>query len=262
MSDSVSAKGASQGGTGTSTPTTSTSTTGGQMVIKCLEREGVDGSRILVARDGVHLHRYVGVMGKAEARRQLHLDPDRPTAVYAGQFYPWKGVDRLVEAAELVPDLQLVLVGGDQHNNPRIAELVERHAPGRVVRAGIVPHVHVPIFQSAADIIALPNSGREEISARYTSPLKLFEAMAARRPIVASDLPSLREVLTHDRNAHLVEPDSAEALAEGMQALLDDEPRGARLAQQAWVDVQPYDWAERGRRVAAFLRDRLAVGMS
>ena len=58
---------------------------------------------------------------------------------------------------------------------------------------------------SEADVLALPNPS-SAISREFTSPLKLFEYMASGRPIVASDLPSLREVLADGRNALLVEP--------------------------------------------------------
>jgi glycosyltransferase involved in cell wall biosynthesis len=129
-----------------------------------------------------------------------------------------------------------------------------------VILTGPVPHPDVPFYLAAADVLALPNTATEEISARYTSPLKLFEAMAAERAIVASDVPSLREVLEDDVNAALAPADDAEAWSRVLNDLLDDEPRRERLAARARQDVEPYDWGERGRRVAWFLRERLAVG--
>jgi glycosyltransferase involved in cell wall biosynthesis len=219
---------------------------------------GVDGSAILVARDGVHLSRFAGLPDAVTARRHLHL-PERPTIVYAGQLYPWKGVDTLIEAMAHLPEAQLLVVGGDAQHLPRVVGLAQRVAPGRVHFAGTVPHAAVPFHLSGGDVIALPNSGREEISARFTSPLKLFEAMASRRPIVASDLPSLREVLGHDRDAVLVAPDDPAALAAGIAALLADPARGRRLAAAAREEVSGFDWSERGRAVATFLRRRLTV---
>jgi glycosyltransferase involved in cell wall biosynthesis len=184
--------------------------------------------------------------------RQSHL------LVYAGQLYPWKGVDVLVESLASLRDVQLVIVGGDKRNLPRMRALADEHAPGRVHFAGPVPHFVVPRYLAAADAIILPNSGNEEISQRYTSPLKLFEAMAARRPIVASDLPSLREVLRDGENARLFKADDAPALARGIRDVLDN-ASSAELAQQAAQDVTAFSWARRGTAVARFLRDRLAV---
>ncbi len=98
----------------------------------------------------------------------------------------------------------------------------------------------------------LPNPA-SAISTRFTSPLKLFEYMAAGRPIVASDLPSIREVLRHEQNALLVEPGDAAALAAGVRRLLDDRPLADRLAQAAVTDVASYSWDRRAERLETLL---------
>lgn len=224
-----------------------------------LVKDGMDPSNILVARDGVHLGRFESIPDVMEARHHLALE-DRPTVVYAGQLYEWKGVDALVQAVGRLPGVQLLIVGGDHQNLPRVEALSQQHAPGRVIFTGHVPHQAVPFYLAAGDVIALPNSAREVISRKYTSPLKLFEAMASRRPIVASDLPSLREVLRHNSNAYLVAPDDPPALAEGIDHLLQNEALRTRLSEQANADVQPFSWSERGKLVAKFLRDQLVVG--
>lgn len=220
---------------------------------------GLEPERILTAHDGVELRRFEGLHEATTARREIGIPVDVPTVVYSGQLYPWKGVDALVEAVGRCHEVQLLVVGGLGQDLARVKKLGERLAPGRVVFTGTVPHGHVPFYLSAADILAIPNSGRETISSRYTSPLKLFEAMASRRPVLASDLPSLREVLTHDHNAHLVTADDIESIAAGIRALLDDDVRARRLADQAAEDVVDYDWTTRGRRVSDFLRKRLEV---
>jgi glycosyltransferase involved in cell wall biosynthesis len=220
---------------------------------------GVDSRAVLLARDGVHLSRYAELPAAPVARQHLGL-PERPTVVYAGQLYPWKGVDTLVRALVGLPEAQLLIVGGEKELLFRMVDRARELVPGRCHFTGNVPPAAVPFHLAAGDAVALPNSGHEEISARYTSPLKLFEAMACGRPIVASDLPSLREVLVHGRNAHLVSADDPGALAAGLSALLSDRPRGAVLAARAAEDVRPYDWGVRGRSVAAFLRERLEVG--
>lgn len=224
--------------------------------------EGLEPERILTAHDGVHLARYAGLPEAPVARAELQLPNELPLIVYAGQLYTWKGVDTLVAALQHLPQARLLVVGGDAQNLPRIEAAVQRHAPGRVHLAGLVPPGDVPFHLAAADVIVLPNTAKEEISARYTSPLKLFEAMASRRAIVASDVPSLGEVLTHDQNAWLVAPDDPVALAEGLEVVLSDEARRARLAAQAWEDVQACDWTARGQAVASFLRTRLRMGGS
>jgi glycosyltransferase involved in cell wall biosynthesis len=220
---------------------------------------GVDPAAILLARDGVHLARFLDLPAAATARAHLSL-PEMPTVVYAGQLYAWKGVDTLVRALGGLPGAQLVVVGGEKEPLQRLVALAREAAPGRVHFTGQVPHTAVPFHLAAGDIIALPNSASSEISARHTSPLKLFEAMSSGRPIVASDLPSLREVLRDGENAVLVPPDDPGALAAGLSRVFSDDPLRRRLSGQAKREVEPYDWHARGRAVAHFLRERLAVG--
>lgn len=107
----------------------------------------------------------------------------------------------------------------------------------------------LPANQAAADVLVLPNTGTDETSVRFTSPLKLFTYMASGRPIVASDLPSIREVLD-EQSAYLVTPDDAQALARGITRALSD--TGGRSAR-AFQLVQRYSWDERARGILAAL---------
>src|SRR5262249_47305156 len=113
-----------------------------------------------------------------------------------------------------------------------------------------VPNSQVPLQLAAADVLVLPNSGRFA-QARTTSPLKLFEYMAARRPIVATRIPAFAGLLRHGENAWLVAPDSPEALAPGIERALDAPSLAERLAQQAWHDVQRYTWKRRAAEILA-----------
>ena len=103
-----------------------------------------------------------------------------------------------------------------------IERLRERARGCETVRfEGFVANSRVPGYLAAADVLVLPNSGRFP-QARTTSPLKLFEYMASRRPIVATRIPALAGLLRHGENAWLVSPDCAESLAEGILRVIDD----------------------------------------
>jgi glycosyltransferase involved in cell wall biosynthesis len=110
----------------------------------------------------------------------------------------------------------------------------------------------VAAFLQKADVLVIPNLP-SRISAAYTSPLKLFEYMASGRPLVASDLPALREVLRPDDNAVLVAPGSINALAAGIRRVLEDAAFGARLAATARRDAAEYTWDKRAERLEAAL---------
>ena len=89
------------------------------------------------------------------------------------------------------------------------------------------------------------------VSNAYTSPLKLFEYMASGRPIVASDLPSIREILTHERNALLIAPGNPQALTAAIRRLIEDRALGERIARQALEDAREYTWDRRAARLEA-----------
>jgi glycosyltransferase involved in cell wall biosynthesis len=210
--------------------------------------EGVPAARIRVWPDAVDLERFRDPPEAGAARAALDLPREGPLAVYAGHFYDAKGVPCLVDAARHLPKLTLSLVGGWPED---IERLRERARGCETVRfEGFVANDRVPGYLAAADVLVLPNSGRSP-QARTTSPLKLFEYMAARRPIVATRIPALAGLLRHGENAWLVGPDSPEGLAQGIQRVIDDPGLAARLAEQAWRDVQRYTWRRRAAEVLA-----------
>jgi len=124
----------------------------------------------------------------------------------------------------------------------------------RVTFTGLVEPPQVRAWLARANVLVLPNPA-SAISSRFTSPLKLFEYMAAQRPIVASDLPALREVLSPDENAVLVTPGSAPALAAGIRRVLDDPALATRVASRALATVADFSWDRRADRLEALFDD-------
>jgi glycosyltransferase involved in cell wall biosynthesis len=184
----------------------------------------------------------------------------RPVVGYAGHLYPWKGVDVLIDALAGLPGVAGHIVGGHPRE-PDLARLTARAAAAglgsRVHFTGLVAPQAVAAELAAADILVLPNTATE-VSARYTSPLKLFEYLAAGRPIVASRLPALEEVLEDGVNAVLVAPGDPQALADGVRRLVADPALAVRLAARAFADAERYSWARRAERLDAVLTGALA----
>jgi glycosyltransferase involved in cell wall biosynthesis len=182
-----------------------------------------------------------------------HPPPVR--VVYIGQLYPWKGVDVLVEAMRELDDVELVIVGGlpPEPDLDRLERLASDRGLGSRVRfRGFVPPPELASERTSADLFAVPLL--DSTTARlFTSPLKLFEAMASRRPLVASDLPSIREVLGDGVNALLVPPGDPVALATAIRRLADDPALSRRLAARAFEDVKAYSWDRRAERLVRFL---------
>lgn len=203
-------------------------------------------SNTAVVPDGVRL----------AADRQWTAPPPGPPLVgYAGHLYPWKGAAVLLEALALVPAARGLVVGGHgaEGDLSRAREQAERLGlGGRVAFTGLVPPADVARHLERATILVLPNLPTA-ISSRFTSPLKLFEYMAAGRAIVASDLPAVREVLRDGENAVLVPPGDARALATAIARLLESPERAARLARGAFDAAASFSWAKRAERLETVL---------
>jgi glycosyltransferase involved in cell wall biosynthesis len=196
----------------------------------------------------------------------VRLDDPRPlmsappsstpfTVTYAGHLYPWKGVDVVVQAIAELPGMHARIVGGQpgEADHVRLDRLA--HDAGvvdRVTFTGWLPPASVAGELARAHVLALPNI-RSLTSERYTSPLKLFEYLAAGRPIVASSLAAIREILRDDDNALLVEPGSAAALAAAIRRLMGDPALSWRLAQRAFDEAVYYGWQTRAERLEVVL---------
>jgi GT2 family glycosyltransferase len=174
--------------------------------------------------------------------------------VYVGQLYPWKGAGTLIEALKELPGGELHLAGGSEERIRELKESAGRLGVSeRAIFHGQVTPEQVRAHLAEAAVAVLPLT-RELIAASFTSPLKLFEYMAAGVPIVASDVPSIREVLSDGVNAVLVPADDPLALAGGIQKILNDPAMGDRLAKRAAEDVFGYTWEKRAEKLIRFLR--------
>lgn len=211
--------------------------------------KGISQDKLLVAPDGVDIDMFNIDISRAEARQKLGLDPEENIILYTGHLYKWKGVDTLIASADiLLQGSKIYLVGGTQKDLIRLD-----CRKNNVKIAGHRPYAEIPLWLKAADVLVLPNSGKEKISRSWTSPMKVFEYMAAHRPIVASNLPSIREVL-NDRNAFLVEPDDVQGLAQGISRALAQRNLALEVADRAFAEVQNYTWRKRVQRIYDYFK--------
>ncbi len=225
-------------------------------------KNGADREKILVASDGVDLKKFDIKISKKEARekleelKKLNLFQGQKIVLYVGHLYDWKGAGNLLSLSIVQDfkdkDVLFVFVGGTKEDIETFR--TKGQSPKRCVTiVGYRPPQEIPYWLKAADILVLPNSAKEKISEFYTSPLKLFEYMASGRPIVASDLPSIREIL-NEKNAVLVKPDIPVYLAEGIKKILENPDFSDKISKQAYLDVRNYTWEKRAGKILKFIK--------
>jgi glycosyltransferase involved in cell wall biosynthesis len=222
-----------------------------------LARLGVAGDAVVVEHDGFEPARFEGRPGRTRARRELDLPADARIVVYTGGLLAWKGVDVLVDAARALPGAYFVIAGGLEADVARLRARVGGLANVRI--DGFQAPERIALYLAAGDVGVVPNRSQPAISARYTSPLKVFESMGAGLPLVVSDLPSLREILRADQDAVFVAPDDARALAAGIERLLADPALCARLSASSRARAPEHTWSARADRLLAWMSARVAL---
>lgn len=168
---------------------------------------------------------------------------------YVGHLYEGKGIEVIVELSKHCSWADFHVVGGKEGD----LNYWKERAKGvrNLTFYGHVSHAQASSFIKSFDVVLLPNqpivrvNKKDEIG-RWTSPLKMFEYMAAGKPIVASDLPVLREVLTHRRNALLCAHDDIQEWLAALTELVEDSLLARSIGAKARDDfLRSYTWQVR-----------------
>ncbi len=174
------------------------------------------------------------------------LKLSRPVVLYVGRMEPRKGFPLLLKAFEevkrRVPTASLLAVGSGAY-----LEEYRRRVPPSLRQAvhftGFVPAQNLPAYYRYADVYTSPAVGGE------TFGIVLLEAMASGTPVVASDIPGYRQVITPGRNGLLVEVRNPSTYAEALVAVLTQPDLAARLREEGLRTARRYAWPEIARQV-------------
>ena len=211
-----------------------------------LDKGFLNDSKIQVAHDGadelVNFDQSIDLMG---LRDNLKVG-------YVGHLYKGKGMEVIASMAnKLDNDIEIHIIGGLEKD---IQFWKNKINSKNIHFYGFISHKEVSNYINALDVCLLPNqkivhahgSDLSNINLNisdFTSPLKLFEYMSHKKPIIASDLPVIREVL-NDRNSILVECDNSEMWIGAINKLRNFEYRNT-ISNQALKDFYIYSWKNR-----------------
>lgn len=200
---------------------------------------GVPRDRVVVQHNGVDGAEFT-IRDRAEARAHLGLDPKRPVVLYVGNVKEEKGVAVLVEAmAHLtkkrgLAEVDLCLVGSGELLDKLKARASELGLERTIRFCGRQLHTEIPRWMAACDVFCLP-------SYREGCPNVILEALASGRPVVASRVGGIPELLEDDKNGVMAPAGEPEALAESLARALgrswDPEALRASVEYLSWDAV-------------------------
>jgi glycosyltransferase involved in cell wall biosynthesis len=217
---------------------------------------GIPRERILVNFNGVDEERYSpGVDGRF-VRDRLSL-AGKTVLGFIGTFGPWHGAEVLARAfvllsrrhPELSGSVRLLMIGDGAGAGAARRITADGGVDERVVWTGLVPQHDGAAYLAACDLLVSPHVPNPDGTPFFGSPTKLFEYMAMGKAIVASNLDQIGQVLTHDRDAWLVAPGDADALANALHRLATDAALRKRLGAAARAEVLTHHtWRQHTQR--------------
>lgn len=178
---------------------------------------------------------------------------DRFRIGYIGHLYPGRGIELIEELASMNNWADFHIVGGTDKDIEYWCQRLKGQE--NVFLHGFVSPAMVECYRRQFDILIAPYQSVVSIAgkgdtAKWMSPLKIFEYMSAEKPIICSDVPVIREVLEHNRNAILCDPGSPACWSEQLLNILNDEELRKTLARNAREDfLKYYSWEARAANV-------------
>jgi glycosyltransferase involved in cell wall biosynthesis len=207
---------------------------------------GIPESKVLIAPNAVGGDFLTKPQEKASARRKLGLPEDGQVIGTVSSLVPYEGIEDLLAAFALLaadmPQLRLLIVG-DGSSMPSLQIMAQRSGyASRIIFTGRVPRSQTALYHQALDVFVVPRKDLEVT--RSVTPLKPVEAMASARPVVASNLPALAEIVEDQVTGFLAAAGDPAAVAKAVRELLSDPELAAKFGAAGRERVlQERTWA-------------------
>lgn len=211
-------------------------------------------NKILVWPNGIDLDLFRDV-SKDEARNSLSLPKDIKIVMYCGRFYGWKGFEVLIEAAkELPPDIFIYVVGGTKEEFLSVTKKII--ISKNFIFPGEKPYTEIPLWLSAADAFLVLGTKYDTQSYYYTSPMKVFEYLAMKRPIIASKTPAIQDIVS-DKQAVFYESDNYKDLAQKISFTVNDSESIRMKIAAAAIRAKDFTWQKRAKDTVEFIEKNI-----
>ncbi len=216
---------------------------------------GIAPEKIIVHPNGIDMHMFAQMPLQGDARKMLHLPEQKSIVLYVGKFYEWKGLDIAVTAAQLLQkETDFYLVGGTAEELMRVTNV--KHLPKSLHCMGHRKFTEMPTWLCAADIVLVLGTKRNDYSYFHTSPMKFFEYMASKRPIIASRTPANKEIVT-DEDVLMYEPDDVKDFIKKIRYAFGHTHEMKDRAERASEKAKRFSWEKRSLSITEFMANRI-----
>jgi len=219
---------------------------------------GIPESKIIVLPSGVNIEDFNSInKGTDQLRKELGLANDKKIITYAGGLYENRGIEELLYCASKYEDYLFLFLGGTEEHIKRYKSYIQsqfqRQLPNVIFR-GYVKHDMVASYLKASDILAAPYSKKIK-TVHHMSPIKLIEYIASKVPVIASDLPRMRDIASEDE-VTFFQPDNSNDLLEKIAAVFDNYEQARSKALKAYEKAKNLTWDKRAEKIVNLLQNR------
>lgn len=198
--------------------------------------------KIKIVRTGSEIEKFLCIHDNAKLKKKLMLIDDK-VLLFVGslsKYNRYKGVDFLIKSMQKVikddPSIKLLIIG-DGELKTELSDLAERcGVKDKIMFLGTIPNEEIPPYYSICDLFVLPS-----IHGPENGPMVIFEAMASSKPIIATKLPGLIDIV-EDSFGILVPPKDINALANAILTLINDDKTREKMGKNARKTAEKYSW--------------------
>ena len=183
----------------------------------------------------------------------MGLDENNFYIGFVGYFAPWQGLEILIEAADLVkkqgyPDIKYLIVGDGGGLKKSLQTRVEKYNLKQEISfLGHIDYKNIVYYINAFDVCYLCKKG---LSYQSFSPLKLYEYLACGRPVIASRIEGVSEVVEEGRCGYLFDPENATDLAEKIIQVYQERQYLTQLGTNGRKLIEEkYSWRKTAERI-------------
>lgn len=201
----------------------------------------------IILPDGVDLERFSKKnIENQDISNKFNFPKDKFIIGYVGHLYEGRGIDLIMDLALSCLDDYFIIIGGDDLSIKYYKEIAKSKKINNLKFFGFVDNMFLPFFYSKSHILLMPfdyvirDRGGNN-TASWASPMKLFEYMATKKPIISSDLPVFKEILNNN-NSVLCSPQDRKQWVSAINKLKANIEYRNNLANKAYQDVKKYTW--------------------
>ncbi len=211
---------------------------------------GLPEDKILVIEDAVDLDKFNRIKKKkSELRCKLGLPLDKKIVLYCGSLRAGKAIGTILKTAAISNhEILFYIIGGSNRNVKYWQKKAKQENIKNIKLLGFKENILIPNYLKSADILFMPydlNEKNNVMDYYTTSPLKLFEYMAAKKPIISSKIPTIEKIVQHKKDVYLAKLGDINEIVDTIELLLKNEPLAKKLAKNAFNKVKNYTYTKR-----------------